>query len=291
MSDRQTARPADSLLRIASLRDFDGSRDRLIRRFLIDLSREPGGEGASLLLDEENGEILYHLAGTKLVRQEVGEGEGTGSPSGHELTIETLAGKPIGFLILDSPVDENHHILSLSGFLGVTLDNLALLDEARIESRIDPITGIHNYRHVTEELQRELDRARRFDRVFSILMADLDRFKEINDRLGHLKGNSALRKIAQLFLHSIRSVDTAAKYGGDEFLIILPDTGGEGAFQAAERLLSHLSELSLEEEMRISASIGVATYPTDGKQARELIGSADRALYRAKDRGGGAVAA
>jgi diguanylate cyclase (GGDEF)-like protein len=314
--EEQARSSEESLARIASLRECGGSRDDLIRRFLADAAGEAGIADVQLLLRGEEGKAHhYFLERGVLHRREVDEvdqrpfgrerrGAETftgGIPDTIRVAGDDIVSLPVrcgdalaGAIFLGLPAGRRDHALyprmkDFAAFLGVALDNLRVLEEVRRESHVDHLTGIHNYRYAMEVLQREIDRARRFGQSFSILMIDLDRFKEFNDRHGHLAGNDALREIAQLFRRSVRSVDTAAKYGGDEFILILPNTDREGAAQLARRLLEEMSRIPPGREHGVSASIGVATCPDDAAQLRDLIECADRALYRAKEEGGGAV--
>ncbi len=305
----------DALTRIASLRDYAGSRDGLVRRFLAELAGDDRIVDALVLIRLGGGRMLYyHLDGDLLHCDETEETDqrpfggddlftgglpGAIRPDGDEILAFPVTGKGalLGALFVGIPTGARDHSLyphlkSFASFLAIALDNVALLDEIRMESRIDHLTGIYNYRFAMEALQGEVDRARRYGRRFSIIMIDVDRFKEFNDRYGHLKGNDALREIAQLFRRSVRSVDTAAKYGGDEFLLIVPDTGREGAEKLARRLLGEIHTLcTAAGPGGVSASMGIAGCPEDGEEARTLIEHADRALYRAKAKGGRAVVA
>ena len=170
---------------------------------------------------------------------------------------------------------------SFAMLAGATLiDNVRLFGEVRDRAISDSLTGLANYRQLVDVLQTELERSGRTNRPFAILLIDLDGLKEINDQHGHLAGNRAICRVAEVLrLHS-RSLDTAARYGGDEFALILPETGDEAARQVATRIRKHLA---LEEERpRLSASIGVAAYPDNGSSVQDLLDAADQQLYAAK---------
>lgn len=166
-------------------------------------------------------------------------------------------------------------------------------DNARLEAlaHTDPLTQVLNRRALTLRLTSELDRARRYSSVVTLLMIDLDHFKRINDTYGHLTGDDALREVAQLLLNAIRSVDVVARYGGEEFVVVLPETAEGGAVAFAERIRERIEQqpfavIGAEESsggLRLTASIGVATFPSVRVDtAEDLFAQADAALYRAK---------
>jgi len=146
----------------------------------------------------------------------------------------------------------------------------------------DALTGLANYRRLSEGLETEIKRSDRTGRTFAVLMFDLDGMKQINDRYGHLAGNRALCRMADIFRFSCRSIDTAARYGGDEFAIILPETVAKDAALVGKRICERLS--SDREEPQLSVSVGIAVYPEDGTAIDTLFQSADRALYEMKQR-------
>jgi diguanylate cyclase (GGDEF)-like protein len=155
----------------------------------------------------------------------------------------------------------------------------------------DELTGLANYRCLMSNLEAEIRRAQRSGagRGFSVLLLDMDRLKQINDRLGHLVGNRALCRLAECLRASCRVTDTAARFGGDEFAIILPETSEAGARQLAERISARVAADG--EWPKLSVSVGVAVYPRDGATAEKLLTAADTELYRNKAtaRAGGAA--
>ncbi len=144
----------------------------------------------------------------------------------------------------------------------------------------DALTGLANYRRLSEGLESEINRSDRTGRAFAVLMFDLDGMKQINDHYGHLAGNRALCRLADIFRFSCRSIDTAARYGGDEFAIVLPETVAKDAALVGKRICERLSS-DLEEPM-LSVSMGIAVYPEDGATNDTLFQAADRALYAMK---------
>jgi diguanylate cyclase (GGDEF)-like protein/PAS domain S-box-containing protein len=153
-------------------------------------------------------------------------------------------------------------------------------DHLRHLAATDALTGLANYRRLSEELESEIKRSDRTGRAFAVLMFDLDGMKQINDRYGHLAGNRALCRLADIFRFSCRSIDTAARYGGDEFAIVLPETLAKDAALVGKRICERLS--GDREEPLLSVSIGIAVYPEDGATIDSLFQAADRALYEMK---------
>jgi diguanylate cyclase (GGDEF)-like protein/putative nucleotidyltransferase with HDIG domain len=158
------------------------------------------------------------------------------------------------------------------------------------EARVDPKTGLFNARHFAAALNEELLRAERFDRPLSLVMADLDLLRDINNTYGHLAGDAVLQGIAEIFRAQLRHYDVPARFGGEEFAILLPETPPEQAFEIAERIRRTVASRAYDvetssEPIRATVSIGVAGYPRDGSDANELIHQADLAVYRAKLQG------
>jgi diguanylate cyclase (GGDEF)-like protein len=152
-------------------------------------------------------------------------------------------------------------------------------------SLTDPLTGLLNRSQLFDTLEREVSRTRRSDRGFCLLMVDLDGLKALNDGAGHLAGDRALAAIGAVVTHSIRTVDSAYRYGGDEFVVLLPETDIVGAFVVAEKIRIGAEEVGMtvaQPELALSVSIGLVSHPEDGSTAEELIGAADRAMYQAK---------
>jgi diguanylate cyclase (GGDEF)-like protein len=155
-------------------------------------------------------------------------------------------------------------------------------------STIDPLTSLFNRSFFFAALEREIARSARSGRGFCLLMMDLDELKAINDRLGHFHGDRVLAAVGQVVNDGVRRLDTAARYGGDEFVVLLPETDPTGAFVLAEKIRIGVNELDLDlpdDTVRPSLSVGVVSYPDDGGTADELMISADRAMYTSKRAG------
>jgi len=149
----------------------------------------------------------------------------------------------------------------------------------------DSLTGLYVRRYFMVKLQEEVHRAERYDKILSIIMADLDRFKDINDTFGHDAGDRALEAISQLLKKNIRDVDTISRYGGEEFVMLIPDADKDAAFNLAERLREELARIDLSPLPPITVSLGISTYPQDGTEIEVLIKKADAAMYAAKKAG------
>jgi diguanylate cyclase (GGDEF)-like protein len=171
----------------------------------------------------------------------------------------------------------------------VALDNALLLKRTEALSVTDDLTHLYNSRYLNLVLRRETKRASRSGRPLSLLFIDLDGFKAVNDTHGHLCGSRALVEAAAVIRGSARETDVVSRFGGDEFALVLPDTGGEGAYSVGERILERIAAhkfLAREGlSIRLTASVGVATLPDVAASAEELVQAADSAMYQVKDRG------
>ena len=152
-------------------------------------------------------------------------------------------------------------------------------------STIDSLTDLHNRAYFFNAMEQEIQRGRRFGHGFCLLMMDLDGLKSINDRYGHYQGDVVLRGVARLIRAGLRGIDVAARYGGDEFVALLPETDPSGAYVVAEKIRQMVSELLVESgghQITTSMSCGVVVWPDDGKTADELMIAGDEAMYSAK---------
>jgi diguanylate cyclase (GGDEF)-like protein len=234
--------------------------------------------------------------------------------------VAALIASPVVSLLLAFETMLAFGIVALSGHLGsgatneslarigINLTTLVLMTYlgiviARVQrdtrraairlSTIDSLTCLYNRAFLFNAVEREIQRGRRYQRGFCLLMMDLDGLKAINDRYGHYEGDTVLRGVADAIRSGLRSVDMGARYGGDEFVALLPETDPSGAYIAAENIRQTVNELQLESAGRripTSLSIGMAVYPDDGRTADELMIAADKAMYFSKHAGKNRVA-
>jgi diguanylate cyclase (GGDEF)-like protein len=173
--------------------------------------------------------------------------------------------------------------------MGLAVANLRLREALKAQSIRDPLTGLFNRRYMEESIERELYRADREGITIGVIMLDLDHFKEFNDNFGHGGGDAILKEFSELVLVRTRKEDIACRYGGEEFLIVLPGATLEDTHQRAEGLLEETRKISVmllgRELGPVSASMGVAAYPLHGDTVASLMRSADEALYQAKKQG------
>ncbi len=221
------------------------------------------------------------------------------------ITLGLLLTAALGYLlavVLGSPADAVATNIS-TATVGINLTAMILLayiamvvareqrrsrDAAIRMSTIDPLTALFNRSFFFAALEREIARSARSGRGFCLLMMDLDELKVVNDRLGHFHGDRVLRAVGEVVNVGVRRIDTAARYGGDEFVVLLPETDPTGAFVLAEKIRIGVQELTLDlpdDTVRPSLSVGVVSYPDDGSTADELMISADGAMYASKRAG------
>ena len=176
-------------------------------------------------------------------------------------------------------------VMSMASQAGIVIENAQLYTQATLRANTDGLTGLYNHRHFHERLEQEVARSSRFGTMFSLIMLDLDLFKAYNDIYGHLAGDQVLRKIAEHIKGSIRSIDTAFRYGGEEFTVILPETPLHDAYKVAERTRKTIETGMSSKAIPLTTSLGVASWPADGVMREEIIACADAALYQAKQAG------
>lgn len=178
----------------------------------------------------------------------------------------------------------------LTSFLAVAIANSRLYKEMERVSLTDPLTGLYNRRYFENSLRSEVARAARFSHPLSLVMLDIDHFKNYNDQLGHTNGDLLLKGMANVLTKTIRTCDTIARYGGEEFCVILPEINKEGATLFSRRLRDIINQHPFERrEIQpqgcITVSMGIATYPNDANRGNDLVDKADSAMYRAKKHG------
>jgi len=170
------------------------------------------------------------------------------------------------------------------------LFRIRLLELTRQAAITDPLTGIYNRGFFDNILKKQIAMAKRRDKPLSLIMADIDHFKKLNDTHGHIAGDRVMKKLAKVIGGSIRSSDVFARYGGEEFAIILPETDAKRTVKKAETIRQHIETIKIKgmaanQSLRVTISMGAATFPIHGTDYAALIGAADRALYKAKEKG------
>jgi len=177
----------------------------------------------------------------------------------------------------------------VSDAAAIALANAERYARAKERAFVDDVTEVYNARYLLQQAENEIQRAQRYDKPLSVLFLDLDRFKLVNDRHGHLVGSNVLRRLSEVLKDCVRQIDTLARYGGDEFTILLVDTDHRTGLMIAERIRRLVADTLFEgengEPIRLTISIGVASYPDHGRQRDGLLDLADKAMYRAKSLG------
>ena len=173
--------------------------------------------------------------------------------------------------------------------IATPVENAHLYDKAEQRGRVDELTGLFNRRHFEERLKGEIGRHARYATEFSLLMLDLDSFKAYNDMYGHPSGDQLLKRIGTIVKGSVRDSDQAFRYGGDEVVVVLPQTSVDDARVVAERIRESIAAEMEASQLAVTCSIGLASYPSDGVMSGELLDTADTALYYAKNTGGNRI--
>lgn len=195
------------------------------------------------------------------------------------------SGKANGFSSYDIRL-----LTAVANYLAVAMENARLYEETRHLSLTDDLTGLVNRRHFFERLSREWQRAERFETPLSLLMADIDHFKSFNDTYGHVRGDEALREVARILQGNTRGIDTVGRFGGEEFIILLPQTNLQEALRVGEKLRAAVSEHPFRTDdsdgvERVAMSIGAACFPETCQDKEMIVKQADAALYFAKRAG------
>lgn len=196
-----------------------------------------------------------------------------------------------GLLIEDDTPSRNWEdeevlmVKTVSDQLAVAISHARLFKQMQRQAMTDALTGLYNHGYFQDRLDREIKLADRNNDVVSLILLDLDQLKKINDNHGHRSGDGVLRHVASLMLAGVRDVDVCARYGGEEFVVILPQCDREDALEVAERLRESIASTPANKVGQVTASIGVASYPSGAKNKDELVEMADKAMYLAKTAG------
>lgn len=210
--------------------------------------------------------------------------------------LEPSGDTVIGAINVSRPVDqpfssqERETVQAVAHLISFSITNARLYAQVKELSVRDKLTGLYNRRHGDETIAREIKRASRFNRDLTLLMIDIDHFKNYNDRYGHPEGDRVLQMFASIIKSSIRDVDYVARWGGEEFVVLLPSTDLEGGYYVAEKIRRNIRKYpfpnrSTQPNRRFSVSVGLAVYPDCVSTQEDLISCADRALYEAKGSG------
>ncbi|MEI6450814.1 MAG: diguanylate cyclase [Actinomycetes bacterium] len=245
-----------------------------------------------------SGWVLLHNE-AQLVNDMLGDPRGALVPGTEEGELQAsiivplnVRGKVTGVLCLDRmdgrlfEERELEPTMLFANMAAIAIQNARVYEELERQAISDGLTGLHNHRHFHETLSAEVRRAERYGETFCLLMMDLDHFKAVNDTIGHQKGDEVLRAVSDVLRACSRESDFLARYGGDEFAIILPRTALEEARTLAERIRDSVAAIDIgHDTMRVTASIGVAAFPASAADSDGVLGAADAALLLAKSQG------
>jgi len=212
-------------------------------------------------------------------------------------------GKLIGVLNAHKPepraFSENDLRLftAVAEHVAISIENALAFQQTKELSNRDELTNLYNRRYFFERFEKEVERAKRYERILSVIMIDIDHFKNYNDSFGHLMGDGLLKKLARLLENCLRKADVIARYGGEEFFVLLPETDKEQALQAAEKLRLSVDEFDFHADRpelkpgKITITLGISSLPRDALDALSLLDLADKALYFGKAQGRNRVSA
>jgi diguanylate cyclase (GGDEF)-like protein len=289
-----------------SLMLLDDASDRLVVKAAFGLP-EDGGPGQTLRLGEGISGLVAQTGQAMLVPDASTEPrflEQECFPQQHGsficVPLRIKGREVIGVLNAQKPEPHGFSMGDLDLFQAVANQVAAALENAQLYQRTkelsarDDLTGLFNRRHFFDNLEKEIQRARRYRRVFSLLMLDLDDFKGYNDTYGHLRGDEALKEVSRLLVANTRRADVVGRYGGEEFVVLLPENNKQGALVVAEKIRAAMEQhpffgRETQPGGHMTVTLGLVTYPVDSEDGMELLDLADRALYAGKQQGGNRV--
>lgn len=205
------------------------------------------------------------------------------------IDAEEKEGALILFFLEEGPTEYEKNLLEiLTNQLTTSIAKALYVEKINLMATTDGLTGVYNHRHFQEKFSEVLERAKRYDEIFSLILLDIDFFKKVNDTYGHPVGDLVLKKVSQKIKSSSRKIDIVARYGGEEFAIILPQIDRDNALKFAERLRKEISEMTIifdGGKLNVTVSMGISSFPSDGQEKAVLIDKADKCLYEAKKLG------
>lgn len=244
--------------------------------------------GTPIVISDTSREVGWHMVpGMEWVRSYLGA----------PILVKS---KLVGYINLDSThpnMYDRSHVERLQIFAdqaAIAIENARLFNKVEQMAIVDTLTGLYNRRHFYDLGEREIERNRRYHSPLALIMVDLDHFKEVNDRYGHRAGDQVLQYLAGIFGQSLRKMDIPGRIGGEEFVILLPETNFDGAKLVADRLLHAIAESTMQVDdlqIKVTASMGISTLTNEDTTLQELISQADKAMYMAKQAGRNRVVA
>lgn len=260
---------------------FKSAKRRMTDDYKAQSKRPVLLESADVVLHDPNRYLLKEASDAEAVDMHSIMLEAKGEKYGM-FTLGRCRGKPFNS-------DEIVLVKLICDHSSIVVENIRMHERIKEFAVADGLTGLYNHRYFQEQLEKEFSRARRYNLSLSLVMLDIDHFKDVNDTYGHQYGDVVLKAISGILKRSVRDIDLVARYGGEEFVMILPETQKKNSRIVAERIRAKVEEQVFkpgEDERRITVSIGISGYPDDGIKTRlDLIAKADAALYDAKNSG------
>jgi diguanylate cyclase (GGDEF)-like protein len=274
-----------------------GLSDKIIHKVTYKFGEDVPGlvlqTGETMIIKDVSKETKFHYY--KGMKKDLGAFLSIPLKSGDEKEVLGVLNvhKPTPNSFVDKDVDI---FSSIASHIAIAVDKARIHQKTVEISITDELTKIYNRRYFNERYQREVQRSQRYQRMLSVIMIDIDYFKVYNDKNGHLKGDNVLKTVAKIIKNSVRGTDLVARFGGEEFVVFLPETNKTSAIDVAEKLRKNVLKEKFENEEsqpngQVSISLGVANFPVDSQNAGELLELADKSLYKAKYQGRNQVCA